>query len=41
MLVTLAMAGIASFALPVFLSEFASFYSFFFADIVRELLRRN
>jgi diguanylate cyclase (GGDEF)-like protein len=39
MLVTLlAMAGIASFALPDFLSQFASFHSFFFNDTVRGLL---
>jgi diguanylate cyclase (GGDEF)-like protein len=39
MLVTLlAMAGIASFALPDFLSQFASFHSFFLNDMVRGLL---
>jgi diguanylate cyclase (GGDEF)-like protein len=39
MLVTLlAMAGIASFALPDFVSEFASFHSFFLNDTVRGLL---
>lgn len=39
MLVTLlAMAGIASFALPALLSEFASFHSFFLNDTVRGLL---
>lgn len=39
MLVTLlAMAGIASFALPAFLSQFASFHSFFLNDAVRGLL---
>ena len=39
MLVTfLAMAGIASFVLPVLLSQFASFHSFFLNDAVRGLL---
>jgi diguanylate cyclase (GGDEF)-like protein len=39
MVVTLlAMAGIASFVLPAFVSEFASFHSFFFNDAVRGLL---
>jgi len=34
----LAMAGIASFALPDFVSQFASFHSFFLNDTVRGLL---
>jgi diguanylate cyclase (GGDEF)-like protein len=39
MVVTLlAMAGIASFALPDFLSQFASFHAFFLNDTVRGLL---
>lgn len=39
MLVTLlAMAGIGSFALPTFLSQFASVHSFFLKDTVRGLL---
>jgi diguanylate cyclase (GGDEF)-like protein len=39
MLVTLlAMTGIASFGLPAFLSEFASFHLFFLSDTVRGLL---
>ena len=39
MLVTLlAMAGIASFALPDFVSQFADFHSFFLNDTVRGLL---
>ena len=39
MLVTLlAMAGIAAFALPSFLSQFTSFHSFLFNDAVRGLL---
>ena len=34
----LAMAGIAAFALPAFLSQFSSFHSFFFNDAIRGLL---